>query len=173
MKINKAFSLIELMVVIAIICLLATIAVPYYADYSNKSKVALAALVLNNFNTKVMALYNEGQIYTGMTSLTVDGVSFPDNTEVAVAYSPVTLVSFFAPGDGLLSNNEWMFCARVSGLSFSGYTGPGGSYSRVCSKVVFNSGIFTTYCGSWDQGTQEIPLEYLPEDCNVASVQTS
>lgn len=165
---TKAFSLIELMVVVAIIGLLATIAVPAYTNYTNKSKVGLAALVLNDFNTKAIALYNEGLITPGITSLTLDGVEYPDNTPVAVNYPPVIGVSFFAPADGFVNANAWMFCAYVAGLSFPGYVeGIGGSYSRLCSKVVVNNGIFTTYCGRWDDGNNlEIPLGYLPSKCD-------
>lgn len=66
---KAAFSLIELVVVIAIIALLTTIAIPFYGKYVTRSRVALAALVLTELNSKAMALYNEGKITPGMTSL--------------------------------------------------------------------------------------------------------
>lgn len=170
---RKGFSLIELMVVVGLIAILGTIAVPYYLDYANKSKVALAALVLNDLNTKAIALYNEGKVTSGITSLNVDGIDFADNSPVSVNYSQVSGAVFLAPGDGYIPDNEWMFCVYVSGLNFDGYSdGIGGAYSRLCSKTVVDNGIFTQYCGTWtsvDNGL-EIPAAYLPDNCNNAEL---
>lgn len=164
---NKAFSLLQMMVVISIIGLLTAIAKPYYVSYLNKSKVALAALVLNDYNVKAMALYNEGLITPGMTSVVLDGVTYYDNVANAVDNPPVIGVTFLAPGDAFIAGNAWMFCVYVDGLNFAGYeSGIGGALSRLCSKVVVNNGIFTTYCGRWDDNSLEIPLDYLPKECN-------
>lgn len=164
---NKAFSLLQLMVVIGIIGLLTAIAKPYYSSYLNKSKVALAALALNDYNLKAMALYNEGLITPDVTSIVLDGVTYQDNTPRAVDYPPVIGATFLGPGSVYINGNGWMFCVYVGGLNFTGYQeGIGGGLSRLCSRVVVNNGIFTTYCGRWDDNGLEIPLEYLPNECN-------
>lgn len=170
---KKAFSLIEVMVVIGIIALLATIAVPYYSDYANKSKVALAALVLNELNTKAIALYNEGLITPGMTALELDGISWTEGTVETYAHAPVTSAQMYFPSGLFLAANEWAFCVYVADLSFSGYGGAGGAQSRLCSKIAVDSGIFQTYCGRWEDGPNEIPLEYLPEECDNPTVRAA
>lgn len=169
---NRAFSLLELMVVIGLVALLMTIAAPYYVDYANKSKVALAALVLNELNTKAMALYNEGQITPGIASISIDGTTFPDNTAVAIDNPNVTDATFLAPGDGYVSDNAWVFCVSVADLSYpNAVSGP---HARLCSKVVVNNGIFTTYCGTWTQTDNglEVFAEYLPDQCDNPEVST-
>jgi prepilin-type N-terminal cleavage/methylation domain-containing protein len=173
MSLARAFTLLELMVVIAIIAVLTTMAVPYYSSYVNKSKTSLAALVLNDFNTKAISLYNEGQIASGISSLMLDGVTYTDGTPVAINYPPAIGAVFYAPGDGTVPSNAWAFCVYVSGLNFSGYVqGIGGNYSRLCSMVVVNNGIFTTYCGSWNNSSADIPAQYLPDECNVSNVSS-
>lgn len=172
MSVRHAFSLVELMVVIGIIALLATIAAPFYVDYMNKSRVGLAALVLNDLNSKVMALYNEGKIVPGMTELNIDGVTWQENTIIPYDKPPVTEAQLLFPGN-YLGDNSWMFCVYVADLSFDEYEGPGNAHSRLCSKVVFNNGLFTTYCGQWDVASPfEIPLKYLPDECKVEQVNS-
>ena len=169
---KRAFSLLELMVVIGLVAFLLAIAVPYYSDYVNKSKVALAAIVLNDLNTKAMALYNEGLVTPGITSITIDGATFIDNVETSIANAHVNDVVFFAPGDGSVNDNAWAFCAFISDLSF--FSDLGGPSNRLCSKVVISNGIFTTYCGSWTQATSgvEVPTDYLPDQCNYTEVSS-
>lgn len=169
---RRAFSLVELMAVIALIALLTAIAAPYYGNYMNKSRVALAALVLKDMNSKVMALYNEGKVFPGVPELNVDGVTWQDDVRIPFDRPPVTEAQLLLPGN-YLNDNAWMFCVFVEGLNFEGYGGPGGAKSRLCSKVVFNNGLFTTYCGQWDAASPyEIPLEYLPDECDVAQVNS-
>jgi type IV pilus assembly protein PilA len=56
---QSGFTLIELMIVVAIIGILAAIAIPQYSDYTAKSQAAEAFALLDGLKTSVSAEYSE------------------------------------------------------------------------------------------------------------------
>ena len=63
MKKREGFTLIELMIVIAIIGILAAIAIPQFAAYRKKSYNAAAVSDLRTAKTSLEAYYAEAQEY--------------------------------------------------------------------------------------------------------------
>lgn len=57
-KLQKGFTLIELMIVVAIVGILAAIAIPAYKDYIVRSKVSECAATLGACKTSVTEFYN-------------------------------------------------------------------------------------------------------------------
>ena len=68
-QMQKGFTLIELMIVVAIIGILAAVAIPAYQDYTVKSKVTEAS----NLVAGVKEAVAEQSDFTGLTNATVAG----------------------------------------------------------------------------------------------------
>ena len=66
-KLQQGFTLIELMIVVAIIGILAALAVPAYQDYTIRSKVSEAASLASAARTAVDVYYSENGTLPGTT----------------------------------------------------------------------------------------------------------
>jgi type IV pilus assembly protein PilA len=71
-KMQKGFTLIELMIVVAIIGILAAIAIPAYQDYTIRAKVTEGLNLADSAKTAVAEAFQSG----GLTGLTAAAVSW-------------------------------------------------------------------------------------------------
>jgi type IV pilus assembly protein PilE len=77
---DHGFSLIELVVTVAIIGILAAIALPSYTQYLIRGKLAEAAATLSGHRVKMEQFYQDNRVYTGACAAGTVATK-PANTE--------------------------------------------------------------------------------------------
>ena len=75
MKLQKGFTLIELMIVVAIIGILAGVALPAYSNYVTRGKIPDATSNLANKRVAMEQFYQDNSTYVGGTGCTADTAS--------------------------------------------------------------------------------------------------
>jgi len=76
-SVQKGFTLIELMIVVAIIGILAAIAIPAYSDYTIKAKVSEGSAMTGAAKAAVDIYFSENGTLTGANGYTTLGISAP------------------------------------------------------------------------------------------------
>lgn len=143
-KMQKGFTLIELMIVVAIIAILAAIALPAYQDYVIRSQVSEGSVLADGAKTAVAEFYsNRGSYPTNNAS-----AGLATNTSIIGNY--VTKVDVATAGKIEVTYGN-QANAKISGskLVFSSYSSGGGSLAWSCKP----------------SGGTDVNAKYLPTSC--------
>lgn len=103
---NKGFTLIELMIVVAIIAILASIAVPSYSKYVARAKVAEAISQLSDIRNRMERSYQDRRLY--------------DCSQVAMPASPAVRYFTYACSN---PNGNQTFLITATGVATEGVSG--------------------------------------------------
>ena len=142
---KKGFTLIELMIVVAIVGILAAIAIPAYLDYTVKSKLTEVSSAMDALGQAA----SEYHASAGYFPLTTANQGY-DNVSGFAAVSRDYVASWvYGPG---ASNNQCNFSANLNLTPVSG-----------CTMIMgINYVPGTGYVKVWDAG-MSLPMKYRPK----------
>ena len=141
------FTLIELMIVIAIIAILAAIALPAYQDYVIKARVSEALVLASGLRAGIVVNASEGNVnLAANATLVLVGNSTPNVTSTAIDHATgiIQVVTPVRAGGGTLT-----LTPRASGgVLLSGGTPPVGNITWTCTATLQQRYLPTTCTGS-------------------------
>lgn len=138
MKNQQGFTLIELMIVVAIIAILAAIAIPQYNDYTARAQLGEAVTLSGGLKTPISAAYSE--------DASAASCAIPANSVVSGKYVADTDVA----------NGSDTACDVVSTMNTAGVQ------AKVSGKKVTQS--YNAVNGSWTC-TTDAATEVAPKAC--------
>lgn len=138
-KMQKGFTLIELMIVVAIIGILAAIAIPAYQDYIKRSKVTELATSASACKVSVTEYYQSQNAFPG----TVDAAGCTDDA------SSKYVASLTVGADGVITVAAQGIAGDVNGSN----------YVLTPSAAASDSAV------DWQCTDSTIPSKYLPANC--------
>ncbi len=156
------FSLVELMVVIAIVGILSAVALPNFRDYVTRSRLGAVMPVLNSLKTKATDYYNTYGSWP--TTLVQLGLVDKDAFDNVVPH--VTDIGISGTGCASASSLSGDFCIYLQFDSslITGVTAPQLMFTAEPSGELLDWRCTTAVVGTV---ANSIPQKYLPGGCTV------
>ena len=153
-KAQQGFTLIELMIVVAIIGILAAIALPAYKDYTIRAKMSEVVLAASACRTTVTEVYQSASSGPGASNWGCESASATSRyvASIATDVNGVITVTSQGFGDAAIYNKTIQLIPYSDTAGTTDMTAAGNMSDQVA----------TWKCGC---GTTSMPKKYLPGSC--------
>ncbi len=134
MKRANGFTLVELLVVVAIVGILAAIAVPQYGDYVTRGKLAEATATLSETRVKLEQYFQDNRTYVGACAAgTV--APLPTGRYFAYACPTLTATTFTVVATGIAAQGTADFIFTINQANVRATTGTPASWGSTTSAT--------------------------------------
>ncbi len=168
----RAFSLIELMVVIAIVAALSAAALPAYKTYILRAEASKAAMIMSDITNKLIEAHERGVFNCTSTTFNYGDTVFTVNSggpPPVTGYEPVVrigITTYYGPYN--CNSNNTIGSVQASINNIYGVDEQITELEFICIVGKSSEGIIDKICGVWNESIPwQVPTIYLPTgyDC--------
>jgi type IV pilus assembly protein PilA len=160
-NLQKGFTLIELMIVVAIIGILAAVALPAYQDYTVRAKMSEVILAASACRTSITEVYQSGGTPPAANGWGCENTAGGSSKYVNTISTDVNGYITVQIATGIKTDVDNKLVTLVPLIGASPATTQGGSGGNM------GTGPNGWRCGATADGTS-LPMKYLPGSCRGA-----